>query len=276
MELKVETKEMTRIDGKVAIVTGSGNGIGRAIAMAMADAGAKVTVSDLLQEDGERTVKEITDRGGTAIFVAADVSVVEQAQKLIETTFTTFGRLDILVNNAGIGGGFAKLHELEPDDFDRVIDVNLRGTFLCSKYAIPHFLAQQDGRIVNIASTYGLIGAPKAPAYCASKGAIINLTRQLAVDYGPDKIRVNAICPGYIDTSLGRRRSTLSVEEIASAVARREKAAGMQPLGRQAQPSEVASVALFLASDGASFMTGSIVTVDGGCTTTFNYGEASN
>jgi NAD(P)-dependent dehydrogenase (short-subunit alcohol dehydrogenase family) len=276
MELKVETKEMTRIDGKVAIVTGSGNGIGRAIAMAMADAGAKVTVSDLLQEDGERTVKEITDRGGTAIFVAADVSVVEQAQKLIETTFTTFGRLDILVNNAGIGGGFAKLHELEPDDFDRVIDVNLRGTFLCSKYAIPHFLAQQDGRIVNIASTYGLIGAPKAPAYCASKGAIINLTRQLAVDYGPDKIRVNAICPGYIDTSLGRRRSTLSVEEIASATARREKAAGMQPLGRQAQPSEVASVALFLASDGASFMTGSIVTVDGGCTTTFNYGEASN
>jgi NAD(P)-dependent dehydrogenase (short-subunit alcohol dehydrogenase family) len=276
MELKVETKEMTRIDGKVAIVTGSGNGIGRAIAMAMADAGAKVTVSDLLQEDGERTVKKITDRGGTAIFVAADVSVVEQAQNLIETTFTTFGRLDILVNNAGIGGGFAKLHELEPDDFDRVIDVNLRGTFLCSKYAIPHFLAQRDGRIVNIASTYGLIGAPKAPAYCASKGAIINLTRQLAVDYGPDQIRVNAICPGYIDTSLGRRRSSLSVEEIASATARREKAAGMQPLGRQAQPSEVASVALFLASDGASFMTGSIVTVDGGCTTTFNYGEASN
>ena len=267
---------MTRIDGKVAIVTGSGNGIGRAIAMAMADAGAKVTVSDLLQEDGERTVKEITDRGGTAIFVAADVSVAEQAQNLIETTFTTFDRLDILVNNAGIGGGFAKLHELEPDDFDRVIDVNLRGTFLCSKYAIPHFLAQHDGRIVNIASTYGLIGAPKAPAYCASKGAIINLTRQLAVDYGPDQIRVNAICPGYIDTSLGRRRSTLSVEEIASATARREKAAGMQPLGRQAQPSEVASVALFLASDGASFMTGSIVTVDGGCTTTFNYGEASN
>jgi NAD(P)-dependent dehydrogenase (short-subunit alcohol dehydrogenase family) len=276
MELKVETKEMTRIDGKVAIVTGSGNGIGRAIAMAMADAGAKVTVSDLLQEDGERTVKEITDRGGTALFVAADVSVIEQVQNLIETTFTTFGRLDILVNNAGIGGGSAKLHELEPDDFDRVIDVNLRGTFLCSKYAIPHFLAQHDGRIVNIASTYGLVGAPKAPAYCASKGAIINLTRQLAIDYGPDQIRVNAICPGYIDTSLGRRRSTLSVEEIASATARREKAAGMQPLGRQAQPSEVASVALFLASDGASFMTGSIVTVDGGCTTTFNYGEASN
>ena len=267
---------MTRLDGKVAVVTGSGNGIGRAIALAMADEGARVVVSDLLEEDGERTVREISDHGGSAIFVATDVSSAEQAQNLIETASTIFGGLDILVNNAGTSGGRVRLHEVEPKDFDRVIDVNLRGTFLCSKYAIPHFLAQGDGRIVNIASTYGLVGAPNSPAYCASKAAIINLTRQLAVDYGPDQIRVNAICPGYIDTSLGRRRSTMSAEEIADATARREKAAGMQPLGRQAQPSEVASVAVFLASGGASFMTGSIVTVDGGCTTTFNYGEASN
>ena len=200
----------------------------------------------------------------------------EQAQNLIDTTSSSFGRLDILINNAGTGGGYARLHEIEPDDFNRVVGVNLGGTFLCSKYAIPHFLAQGDGRIVNIASTYGLIGAPNAPAYCASKAAIINLTRQLAVDYGHDQIRVNAVCPGYIDTSLGRRRSSLSAEEIAQATARREKAASMQPLGRQAQPSEVAEAVLFLAGDGASFMTGSIVTVDGGCTTTFNYGEASN
>jgi NAD(P)-dependent dehydrogenase (short-subunit alcohol dehydrogenase family) len=267
---------MTRLDGKVAVVTGSGNGIGRAISLALADAGADVTVSDVLVEDGKRTVQEISDRGGSAIFVAADVSVPEQAQNLIETTSSSFGRLDILINNAGTGGGYARLHEIEPDDFNRVVGVNLGGTFLCSKYAIPHFLAQGDGRIVNIASTYGLIGAPNAPAYCASKAAIINLTRQLAVDYGPDQIRVNAVCPGYIDTSLGRRRSSLSAEEIAEATARREKAASMQPLGRQAQPSEVAEAVLFLAGDGASFMTGSIVTVDGGCTTTFNYGEASN
>ena len=267
---------MMSLSGKVAVVTGSGNGIGRAIALAMADAGAKVVVSDLLEDDGERTVQEITDHGGSAIFVRTDVSDAEQAQNLIEAAIKIFGGLDILVNNAGTSGGYARLHELEPKDFDRVIDVNLRGTFLCSKYAITHFLAQKDGRIVNIASTYGLVGAPNSPAYCASKAAIINLTRQLAVDYGPDQIRVNAICPGYIDTSLGRRRSTMSPEQIADASARREKAAGMQPLGRQAQPSEVASVALFLAGDGASFMTGSIVTVDGGCTTTFNYGEASN
>ncbi|MEI6407139.1 MAG: SDR family oxidoreductase [Actinomycetes bacterium] len=148
--------------------------------------------------------------------------------------------------------------------------------FLCTKYALPHFLKKNDGRIVNIASTYGLIGAPKAAAYCASKGAIINYTRQLTVDYAPEGIRINAICPGYIDTNLGRRKSTLSDEQYEAAVARREKAAAMQPIGRQAQPIEVANVAAFLVSDEASFMTGAIVTVDGGCVTTFNYGEASN
>jgi len=267
---------MTRIDGKTAVVTGSGNGIGRAIATALAEAGAHVVVSDVLAEDGELTVAEITAAGGSAVFVAADVSVADQAAALIAAAVDRFGGLDVLVNNAGTGGAQLRLHELEPEDFDRVIDVNLRGTFLCTKYAIPHFLAAGDGRIVNIASTYGLIGAPKAPAYCASKGAIINLTRQLAVDYGPDGIRVNAICPGYIDTGLGRRGPTLSEEQFAAATAIRETAAARQPLGRQAQPAEVAAVALFLASDAASFMTGSIVPVDGGCTTTFNYGDASN
>ena len=267
---------MTRIDGRTAVVTGSGNGIGRAIASALAQAGADVVVSDVLAEDGERTVAEFTAAGGSAVFVPADVALAEQSEALIAAAVHRFGRLDVLVNNAGVGGAQLRLHEVEPEDFDRVIDVNLRGTFLCSKYAIPHFLAAGDGRIVNIASTYGLIGAPKAPAYCASKGAIINLTRQLAVDYGPDGIRVNAICPGYIDTGLGRRGPTLSEEAFAAATSVRERAAARQPLGRQAQPAEVAAVALFLASDAASFMTGSIVPVDGGCTTTFNYGDASN
>ena len=233
-------------------------------------------VSDVLTDDGERTAAEIVDAGGQAVFVAADVSDAEQAENLIDAAVRAVRRLDILANNAGIGGGQLRLHEIEPADFDRVIDVNLRGTFLCSKYAIPHFLDQRDGRIVNTASTYGLIGAPKAAAYCASKGAIINLTRQLAVDYGPDGIRVNAVCPGYIDTKLGRRGPTLSADEFAAATAVREKAAALQPLGRQAQPAEVGEVVLFLASDASSFMTGSIVTVDGGCVTTFNYGEASN
>ncbi|MSW48067.1 MAG: glucose 1-dehydrogenase [Actinobacteria bacterium] len=274
MELKMSQTEV--LAGKTAVITGSGNGIGRATAKAMAQAGANVVVSDVIEADGERTVQEIVDAGGKAIFVKADVSQASDAENLIATCVTTYGGIDVLVNNAGIGGGQLRLHEIVPEDFDRVVNTNLRGTFLMSKFAIPHFLAKGDGRIVNIASTYGLVGAPKAAAYCASKGAIINLTRQMAVDYGHDHIRVNAICPGYIDTSLGRRKATLSQEEFDAATARREKAAGMQPLGRQAQPVEVANVAVFLSSDGASFMTGSIVTVDGGCVTTFNYGEASN
>lgn len=267
---------MSDLTGKIAIVTGSGNGIGRATVKRIAESGARVTVSDVIVEDGERTVAEIIAAGGEAIFVKADISQEDEVKNLIDSTVAQYGGLDILVNNAGIGGGQLRTHEVELAEFMRVMAVNIGGTFLCTKYALPHFLKQRDGRIVNIASTYGLIGAPRAAAYCASKGAIINYTRQLTVDYAPDGIRINAICPGYIDTSLGRRRETLVPAELEAAIARREKAASMQPIGRQAQPIEVANVAAFLVSDEASFMTGAIVTVDGGCVTTFNYGEASN
>ncbi len=265
------------LNGKIATVTGAGNGIGRATALALAAAGAKVSVSDVIVKDGQRTVQEIIDAGGEAIFVEADIANEDQVKHLVSTTISTFGGLDILINNAGIGGGRLRTHEVDIADFKRVVDVNLVGTFLMSKYCLQHFLPRRSGSIVNIASTYGLIGAPQAPAYCATKGAIINYTRQLAVDYGHDGIRINALCPGYIDTGLSRRLAANPNDpEILAAVARREKAAAMQPLGRQAQPVEVANVAVFLSSDAASFMTGAIVTVDGGCVTTFNYGEASN
>lgn len=267
---------MKGLAGKVGIVTGSGNGIGRATARRLASENVKVIVSDILEEDGLETVELILDAGGQAEFFKADVSNENQVEGLIDFALKNYGTLDILVNNAGIGGGQFQTHEISFEDFMRVISVNLGGVFLCTKYILPIFLNKKDGRIINIASTYGLIGAPKAPAYCASKGAIINYTRQLTVDYAPHGIRTNAICPGYIDTGLGRRRTTLSGEQFAKATAVREKAAGMQPIGRQAQPIEVANVATFLASDESSFMTGSIVTVDGGCVTTFNYGEASN
>ena len=179
----------------------------------------------------------------------------------------------MLVNDAGISGGSSRLHELDIDAWDRTIAVNLRGTFLCARAAIPHLLQRPRSSMINIASTYGIIGAPLAPSYCASKGGIVNLTRQLAVDYSPDGLRVNAICPGYIDTDMGGHRQSLPPAERAAAEARREASAALQPIGRQAQAQEVARVATFLASDEASFMTGSIVTVDGGCTATFRYGS---
>ena len=262
----------TRLNGSVSIVTGSAGGIGRAIALALAEAGARVVVSDTRTAEGEATVSAIQAAGGEAIFVACDVSNSDQASHLVTASLEHFGRLDVLVNNAGISGGSSLAHELELETWDRVMAVNLRGPYLCAKHAIPHLISS-GGTIINIASTYGLIGAPLAPAYCASKAGVINLTRQLAVDYGPHKIRVNAICPGYVDTDMGGFRANLPPEQSAAANARREANAALQPIGRQAQALEIARVAVFLASDESSFMTGSILTVDGGCTATFNHGS---
>ena len=262
----------TRLNERVSIVTGSAGGIGRAIALAMAEAGARVVVSDVRADQGEATVTAIEAAGGEAIFVACDVSNADQVSQLVTASLEHFGRLDMLVNNAGISGGSSLVHELELETWDRVMAVNLRGPFLCAKHAIPHLISS-GGTIINIASTYGLIGAPLAPAYCASKAGVINLTRQLAVDYGPHKIRVNAICPGYVDTDMGGFRANLPPEQSAAANARREANAALQPIGRQAQALEIARVAVFLASDESSFMTGSILTVDGGCTATFNHGS---
>jgi NAD(P)-dependent dehydrogenase (short-subunit alcohol dehydrogenase family) len=265
----------TRLNERISIVTGSAGGIGRAIALAMAEAGARVVVSDVRVDQGEATVSAIQAAGGEAIFVACDVSNADQVSQLVTASLEHFGRLDVLVNNAGISGGSSLVHELELETWDRVMAVNLRGPFLCAKHAIPHLLTSSGGTIINVASTYGLIGAPLAPAYCASKAGVINLTRQLAVDYGPHKLRVNAICPGYVDTDMGGFRASLPPEQSAAANARREANAAMQPIGRQAQAHEIARVAVFLASDESSFMTGSILTVDGGCTATFNHGGNS-
>jgi NAD(P)-dependent dehydrogenase (short-subunit alcohol dehydrogenase family) len=261
----------SRLNGRVSIVTGSAGGIGRATAIAMAEVGARVVVSDTRTVEGEATVSAIQAAGGEAIFVACDVSNADQVSHLITASLEHFGRVDVLVNNAGISGGSSLAHELELETWDWVMAVNLRGPFLCTKYAIPHLISSGAGVIINIASTYGLIGAPLAPAYCASKAGVINLTRQLAVDYGP-QIRVNAICPGYVDTDMGGFRASLPPEQSAAANARREANAALQPIGRQAQALEIARVAVFLASDESSFMTGSILTVDGGCTATFNHG----
>jgi NAD(P)-dependent dehydrogenase (short-subunit alcohol dehydrogenase family) len=264
---------MPSLNDRVVLLTGGATGIGRAIALDMAAAGATVAIGDTNADGGQRTADDIRAAGGTASFRSCDVSDAGQVAALVDGAVADFGRLDVLVNDAGVSGGSHRLHELDIDAWDRTIAVNLRGTFLCARAAIPHLLRGQHSAMINIASTYGIIGAPLAPSYCASKGGIVTLTRQMAVDYGPDGLRVNAICPGYIDTDMGGGRARLPPEQRAAAQARREANAALQPLGRQAQAQEVARVATFLASDDASFMTGSIVTVDGGCTATFRYGD---
>lgn len=257
------------VQGRVAVVTGAAGGIGAATALAMAAGGARVVVADV--QPGEQTVAAVQALGAEAVFVPCDVSDPAQVDAMVAAAVERFGALDVLVNNAGVSGGSSLAHETDVEVWTRTLAINLTGPFLCTRAAMPHLLASR-GRVVNIASTYGLIGAPLAAAYCASKGGVVNLTRQLAVDYGPHGVRVNAICPGYIDTDMGGARAALGPDGAAAAHARREEAAARQPIGRQAQADEVARVAVFLAGDDSSFMTGSIVTVDGGCTATFNHG----
>jgi len=257
-----------RLSDRVAVVTGAAGGIGAATALELAAEGARVVVADV--QPGDATVDAARRLGADAVFVPCDVSDQVAVDAMVAAAVERFGRLDVLVNNAGVSGGSTLAHETDVETWSRTLAVNLTGPFLCTRAAMPHLLASR-GRVVNIASTYGLIGAPTAPAYCASKGGLVNLTRQLAVDYGPLGVRVNAICPGYIDTDMGGGRAALGPQQAAVAQARREEAAARQPIGRQAQVEEVARVAVFLASDDSSFMTGSVVTVDGGCTATFNH-----
>jgi NAD(P)-dependent dehydrogenase (short-subunit alcohol dehydrogenase family) len=263
--------EADRLTGRVVMVTGAARGIERAIALAASAAGAVVMASDVATT-GQATVDEIRAAGGRAEFVACDVSQTDQVGELVRRTANEFGGIDVLVNNAGVGGAGQRADELDIEAWDRTIAVNLRGPFLCAKFAIPYLAATGRGVIVNVASTYGVVGAPLAPDYCASKGGVVSLTRQLAVDYGRDGLRVVAICPGYVDTDMGGRRASLAPEVAAAALACREANAGHQPLGRQAHADEIARVVVFVASDSCSFMTGAIVLVDGGCTATFYHG----
>jgi NAD(P)-dependent dehydrogenase (short-subunit alcohol dehydrogenase family) len=249
-----------RLHGKVAVITGASSGIGRATALLFSTEGAKVVVSDIDSDGGNETVRMIGDRNGDAFFVQADVSRGEDVRKMIGKTVEQYGKLDILFNNAGIGCA-GTVVDIPEEKWDRTIEVNLKSVFLACKYAIPFMMKQGGGSIINAASVNGLFGFYNEAAYDASKGGVVLLTRATALDFGSRNIRVNCICPGVVETSMTRNwiESSPNPEEF------RRELVGLHPgLNRLITPDEVAHVALFLASDESSGITGAAYTVDGG------------
>ncbi len=247
-----------RLKDMVALVTGAGAGIGKAIAETFAKEGAKVVVNDLNAETAQAVADGINKGGGTAASVQADVSKEADAVKIVKFTVDTYGRLDILVNNAGIEL-IKPTHELTEQDWDSVMNVNLKGCFLVSKHGVIQMLAQGGGTIINMASAAGLIGFPLLASYCATKGGMVQLTRSMALEYRPANVRVNAICPSLIETDLGDR----FVESYnAAGIPAEELLMSMQ--GRMGTVQDVAGVALFLASEDSSFVNGVALPVDGG------------
>jgi 2-keto-3-deoxy-L-fuconate dehydrogenase len=250
---------MGRLDGKVVLVTGGGSGIGRAICERFAQEGARVAVADWHRDAAEATVAGITAAGGTAVATQGDVGAPEDAARMVAEAVAAFGALNVLVSNAG-QALVATALETTPDQWDRVMDSNLKGCFLLARAAIPHLIAAGGGSIVLTASQLAFVGAERFAAYAASKGGVLNLARALALDHACDKIRVNALCPGAVETPLllnqfaGQDGPQGSLADLTA----------LHPLGRLGQPSEVAAAALFLASDDASFVTGSALVVDGG------------
>jgi NAD(P)-dependent dehydrogenase (short-subunit alcohol dehydrogenase family) len=246
------------LEGKVALVTGGSSGIGRASALVFGRKGAKVIVTDLAVDGGEKTVKTIVEEGGEAIFIKGDVSNRAEVEILIERAVETYGRLDCAFNNAGVAQSVkAPTADYTEEDWDRVMKINLKGVWLCMKYEIRQMLKQGGGSIVNCSSVAGLRGFPARPAYAASKHGVIGLTKTAAVEYADAGIRINAVCPGWIRTPMVKATIDLNPEvegQIAS----------MQPIGRIGSPKEVAEVVVWLCSDGASFVIGHCLIVDGG------------
>lgn len=243
------------LEGKAAIVTGAGSGIGREIAYKLAEAGARVVVSDINPDGGAQTAREIGSRGGTATFARADTSSPAENEALVAECTKQFGALHIAVNNAGIGGPLRPLAEYPLDGWDRVIAINLSGVFYGMRYQLPALRTSGGGAIVNVASILGKVGFRESSGYVAAKHGVLGLTKNAALEYAPDKIRVNAVGPGFIRTPL--------VEKTMDAAAL-EALERMHPLGRLGEASEVAELVLWLASDKASFVTGAYYPVDGG------------
>ena len=248
------------LQGKAALVTGASSGIGRAAAIAFAREGARVLVADVTEEGGHETVKMIKSAGGEAVFTRCDVARVADAEALVATAVQHFGRLDCAYNNAGIAGKIARTGDETEEGFDQIIAINLRGVWLCMKYEILQMAKQESGgAIVNTASVAGLVGSQGMPAYTASKHGVIGLTKSAALEYARHNIRVNAVCPGVIDTPM--------VGEMVAADPRlKEILVGTEPVARMGKPSEIAEAVTWLLSDYASFVTGCAMPVDGAMT----------
>lgn len=246
-----------RISDKVAIITGAASGIGRTTAILFAKEGGKVVVADKNEVGGNETVDLIRSDGGQAIFDYVNVTSATDIQGMVKTTINTYGKLNILVNNAGIATRLPVV-DLSEEDWDRNIDVNLKSIYLSSKYAIPRMIENGGGSIVNIASIYGIVGGRVRAAYAASKGGVVNLTRSMALDYALHKIRVNCVCPGFVNTPL--LKNILKNKEEYQALA------DLHPMGRLGDMLEIALGVLYLASDESSFVTGIALPIDGGYT----------
>ena len=248
-----------RLGGKVALVTGGSSGIGRVSALAFASEGARVTIADVNVEGGEETVGMIKETGGEAMFVKADVSKAADVEALIERVVERYGRLDCAFNNAGVDNLHFPVGELLEEEWDRVIDINLKGVMLCMRYEIPQMLINGGGAIVNASSVAGLIGTPMSPSYTTSKHGVVGLTRSAALDYARRGIRVNAVCPGVIKTPIVEAY----LKETPEAEA---QLATQSAMGRMGEPEEIAAAVLWLCSDASSFVTGQALAVDGGWT----------
>jgi len=243
------------LKNKVVIVTGSRRGIGKAIALTLAKAGANIVVSDINLDDCNKVVEEIKTIGGNALAVKADISNPEEVKDVVKSTVKRFGKVDILVNNAGIYMQ-KSLTDVTEQDFDKILDINLKGVFLCSKAVVPEMIKQGKGKIINITSIAGQVGFANSSAYCASKGAIINITRELALELAQYKINVNAIGPGVIETAM--------TKDLLKDEATKETLLANIPLNRIGKPEDIANAALFLASNNADYITGITLFVDGG------------